>query len=96
MKTKIVSNPTPQICEYCGAKYIPGKRGVQRYCSSSCRSVAYKKPLEEKSKKQGSGARAVSESEFKKLEKRVKELESELAELSSFVAEIKWKNNLKP
>ena len=28
------------ICEYCYKEYIPKRRGVQKYCSNSCRSNA--------------------------------------------------------
>lgn len=28
------------ICEYCYTEYIPKRRGVQKYCSNSCRSNA--------------------------------------------------------
>jgi predicted RNase H-like nuclease (RuvC/YqgF family) len=92
MKTRIVSNPTPQICEYCGAKYIPAKRGIQKYCSTSCRSVDYKKTPEQKRKKLSSTTRAASESDFKKLEKRVRELENEIKELVNIISKLKWEN----
>ena len=29
------------ICQYCFTQYRPTRRGVQRYCSASCRSNAY-------------------------------------------------------
>lgn len=36
-------------CHYCGAKYIPKRRHVQKYCSNSCRVNAFK--LRNKSEK---------------------------------------------
>lgn len=31
-----------EICDHCGDDYIPNRRGVQRFCSNSCRSSAWK------------------------------------------------------
>ena len=31
-----------EICDYCGDNYIPKRRGVQRFCSNSCRSSDWK------------------------------------------------------
>jgi hypothetical protein len=34
-------NKKMQLCEYCDTWYIPKKRFVQRFCSNSCRVMAY-------------------------------------------------------
>ncbi|MGJ5641395.1 hypothetical protein [Formosa sp. S-31] len=44
-----------EICRNCGEEYIPKRRGVQKYCSNSCRSSSWqlkqKKPQKETSLK---------------------------------------------
>ncbi len=30
-------------CEYCGDQYVPKRRGVQRFCSTSCRTLQWRK-----------------------------------------------------
>ena len=31
-----------EICQYCGKDYLPKRRGVQKFCSNSCRSLNWK------------------------------------------------------
>ncbi|WP_405384051.1 hypothetical protein [Maribacter sp. LLG6340-A2] len=31
-----------EICTYCGDEYVPKRRGVQKFCSNSCRSLNWK------------------------------------------------------
>ena len=31
-----------EICNYCGGDYIPKRRGAQKFCSNSCRSLNWK------------------------------------------------------
>ncbi|MEP2058764.1 MAG: hypothetical protein ABJJ05_13210 [Maribacter litoralis] len=31
-----------EICKYCGGDYIPKRRGAQKFCSNSCRSLNWK------------------------------------------------------
>lgn len=31
-----------EICKYCGADYVPKRRGAQKFCSNSCRSLNWK------------------------------------------------------
>ena len=37
------------ICLYCGTDYVPKRRGVQKFCSNSCRSLNWKdkQPIKE-------------------------------------------------
>ncbi len=30
-------------CEHCGDEYVPKRRGVQRFCSTSCRTLQWRK-----------------------------------------------------
>ncbi len=30
-------------CEYCGDQYVPKRRGVQKFCSTSCRTLQWRK-----------------------------------------------------
>ncbi|PQJ21951.1 hypothetical protein [Tenacibaculum sp. SG-28] len=32
-----------QTCKHCGEYFTPNRRGVQKYCSNSCRSLAWRK-----------------------------------------------------
>ena len=32
-----------EICKYCGVDYVPKRRGAQKFCSNSCRSLNWKK-----------------------------------------------------
>ena len=38
-----------EICKYCGGHYIPKRRGAQKFCSNSCRSLNWKnnQPIKE-------------------------------------------------
>ncbi|WP_289042278.1 hypothetical protein [uncultured Zobellia sp.] len=38
-----------EICNYCGGDYIPKRRGAQKFCSNSCRSLNWKnnQPIKE-------------------------------------------------
>ncbi|HDZ07214.1 hypothetical protein LCGC14_0559750 [marine sediment metagenome] len=38
-----------EICKYCGDDYIPKRRGAQKFCSNSCRSLNWKnnQPIQE-------------------------------------------------
>ncbi|WP_324025427.1 hypothetical protein QSV08_19800 [Maribacter sp. BPC-D8] len=31
-----------EICKYCGGGYVPKRRGAQKFCSNSCRSLNWK------------------------------------------------------
>ena len=31
-----------EICKYCGGDYVPKRRGAQKFCSNSCRSLNWK------------------------------------------------------
>ncbi|WP_027066809.1 hypothetical protein [Maribacter sp. Hel_I_7] len=31
-----------EICKYCGGDYLPKRRGAQKFCSNSCRSLNWK------------------------------------------------------
>lgn len=35
-----------EICCYCGGEYLPTRRGAQRFCSNSCRSLNWRKKKE--------------------------------------------------
>ncbi|WP_149277662.1 hypothetical protein [Pareuzebyella sediminis] len=32
-----------EICSYCGDEYLPTRRGAQKFCSNSCRSLNWRK-----------------------------------------------------
>ena len=35
-------------CEHCGDQYVPRRRGVQRFCSTSCRTLQWRIDKQEK------------------------------------------------
>ncbi len=35
-------------CEYCGDQYLPKRRGVQKFCSTSCRTLQWRKDKADK------------------------------------------------
>ena len=35
-------------CEHCGDQYVPRRRGVQRFCSTSCRTLQWRKDKADK------------------------------------------------
>ncbi|MBR9846863.1 MAG: hypothetical protein GYB35_12515 [Algicola sp.] len=46
-----MNNQRYYICAYCVKEFEPKRRGVQKYCSNSCRSKAYYFRLKHKNKK---------------------------------------------
>jgi DNA-binding protein YbaB len=88
-KSIVMGKPKEQECLHCGTKFIPAKKGTQKFCSHSCRSVTNRAEKKIKIK---------NEEQESKLEKMIRELQNNIKELEKKNEELNYKchnlNNL--
>jgi hypothetical protein len=94
-ETHILSHKSPQVCEYCGCKYVPSRRNQQKFCSSSCRSTAFKlkekKAIVQQGKKEKNYIAELEkqlESARLDMNKKVKDLQDQINILNMYIQEL--------